>query len=462
MRTRLVLLAPLLAGCPDRTISGVPVEQGTVETKDIPSVPRRDLDVLFVIDSSGSMREEQESLKANFPRFVSVLESIDGGLPNVHLGVITPDLGTQALDGSAPAIGGCSGSGGNRGALHGIAGGPLFLSDADDGAGGRSRNYTGTLAERFSELADVGDMGCGIEQHLESMKVALDNNPANAGFLREDALLAVVLIADEDDCSLAQKALFDGNTSDSTWGDRVNFRCTREGVACDTPGTSLDQPGLREDCHPNYDSTMLTQTDRYATFLKGLKTDPRDVIVAGIVGDAGPFEIQAKTVGAQTYSVLKPSCTYNGASGAQFAYPAIRMLDFMSQFPGHATSTTICDADLSDALTQVAAQIVPELGSPCFDSPLADVDPFTAGPQYECTVTEYRRTGTADEELRVFPQCTSGRTPCWKVEEDAAQCFFTDTDPHLKLVLDLGGEAAQATTRLKVNCVTTTDSGEVM
>ena len=75
------------------------------------------------------------------------------------------------------------------------------------------------------------------------MKVALDHNPANAGFVRPDAYLAVVVIADEDDCSLAKKSLFDGNAADPTYGDRVNFKCTHEGITCDSPATDLDQPG---------------------------------------------------------------------------------------------------------------------------------------------------------------------------------------------------------------------------
>jgi hypothetical protein len=70
------------------------------------------------------------------------------------------------------------------------------------------------LAQAFSQLASVGTNGCGIEQHLEATKRALDGNPLNAGFVRDSAFLAVIVIADEDDCSLASSALFDGNRSD--------------------------------------------------------------------------------------------------------------------------------------------------------------------------------------------------------------------------------------------------------
>ena len=60
MRFTSTLLLLALAACPDRSVSTVFPSQGKVETKDIPAVPRRDLDILFLIDNSGSMKEEQD------------------------------------------------------------------------------------------------------------------------------------------------------------------------------------------------------------------------------------------------------------------------------------------------------------------------------------------------------------------------------------------------------------------
>ena len=77
MRAEKLWLLGLLAsvgGCPDRTIAAVSVDQTKVEEKDFPATLRRDVDILFLIDDSGSMKEEQDSLKANFHRFISVLE----------------------------------------------------------------------------------------------------------------------------------------------------------------------------------------------------------------------------------------------------------------------------------------------------------------------------------------------------------------------------------------------------
>jgi hypothetical protein len=445
--TSCVLLA--LCGCPDRTVSAVVPEQGKVETKDIPAVPRKDLDILFVIDDSMSMKEEQDSLKANFSRFIGVLESLDGGLPNVQIGVITPNLGTVAIDGTKGApIGTCRTDGGERGELRTLgAGGPRFLRDVARAGGGRDTNYGAqTLAQAFSQLASVGSAGCGIEQHLEAMKRALDNNAVNAGFVRDNAYLAVILIADEDDCSLANAKLFDGAPN----GDILNFRCTTRGVACDSPPDPLETViGRRQDCHAKDDSDTLANLDRYVDFLKKKKADPRDVIVAGIVGDPEPFEI----VQGPGTKVLGRSCSYTGPTGEQFAFPAVRTSEFLAQFPNTAR-TTICDADLSDGLEQIGVLLRKTIIDSCFE--------YTLASPYDCSVTEVQRhTGAPDEELRTLPACGDGRMPCWRIEEAAQECAYTKTSPHLKLVVERGGETPPPDIRVKASCVTVQGSGPV-
>src|SRR5882757_7455696 len=121
MRNALILTSLLgltaLAGCPDRTISEVNPQQGRVEYKDIPVTVNRNLDLLFVIDDSPSMADKQQNLADNFPNFINVLNTIQGGLPDVHIGVVTSDMGSKGNDGMTGngigqvGNGGCSGSG---------------------------------------------------------------------------------------------------------------------------------------------------------------------------------------------------------------------------------------------------------------------------------------------------------------------------------------------------------------
>ena len=439
MRRYLLLL--LIAGCPDRSISAVTPEQGKVETKDIPT-QRRGADILFVIDNSGSMKEEQDSLRANFGKMMEVLETLDGGMPDVHIGVATSDLGTSTEDGSSDGSKfGCNGTG-DDGQLRTT---PVVTGRyiADDGHG--SKNYSGTLDAAFSALADVGTLGCGIEQHLRGMERALQN-PANTGFVRPDAYLAVVVIGDEDDCSLANNGLFDSSAN----ADTVNFACTNDGVECDEP--DMTTPGKRTNCRASDHAHWVQSTDHFAEFLKNQKTDPRDVVVAGIVGDPTPFGITSKN----NVSVLAPSCTYAGPTGDQTAFPAVRTTDFLSQFELR-TSATICGADLQKGMTQIGALLKAEFGDPCFENQLADSDPSTPALDPDCSVSEVKRiSGGDDVELDLIPACkqTSGATPCWRVEEDAVSCSYTHTDPHLKLVIDRGGAAVDPAIHVRASCVT--------
>ena len=290
----------LLAGCPDRSINKPDVSQGRVEYKDIPVTVNRDIDILFVIDDSPSMLDKQTNLKANFPNFINVLNTIQGGLPNVHLGVVTSDLGSKGADDAQPGpgigtgAGMCSGNGKSGNLQTQMT--PLvtgsYISDIKDSTGNRQTNYTGMLSDAFSAIASVGANGCGFEQHIEAAKRALNNNAANAGFLRPTAYLAIIFLADEDDCSMAHSTLIGSDTA--TLGPLQSFRCTRFGIRCDQGGAdsnAMNQIGPKGMCHSVDDGTYLTKIPDYVNFFKGLKSDPNSVIVAAIAGVTSPFEV---------------------------------------------------------------------------------------------------------------------------------------------------------------------------
>src|SRR5262245_66112087 len=87
--------AGLVTGCPDRSISEINPLQGRVEAKDIPIKINRKVDILFLIDNSPSMADKQKNLADNFPKFIDVLDSIQGGRPDVHISVVTSDMGAN-------------------------------------------------------------------------------------------------------------------------------------------------------------------------------------------------------------------------------------------------------------------------------------------------------------------------------------------------------------------------------
>jgi hypothetical protein len=461
----------LLTGCPDRTISEVTPQQGRVEYKDIPVKLNRKIDILFLIDDSPSMLDKQNNLKANFGNFINVLNTIEGGLPDVHIGVATSDLGTKGADDASPAPaigsgpGACSGQGkaGNLQTQSTPLVTGVFISDslAADGIT-RTTNYTGSLANAFAAIASVGAGGCGFEQHLEGAKRALSNNPANAGFLRSDALLAIVFIMDEDDCSISKSALLGPDTN--TLGPLQSMRCTRFGITCATGGAdsnAMNQVGPKGMCNSNESSAYLTKVANYVSFFKGLKSDPNNVIVAAIAGVTTPFDIELRTPpgGGSPIPALAHSCTYTDVMNAtQVADPAVRMKQFLDSFPNRSTFSTICQQDLSGGLTLIAQLLKTVIGSPCIDGKLADVDPNTPGPQYDCSVSDVTKFGKPDQVEKVLPQCnnlttpaSSSNIPCWAIETDP-KC--TSSFGMLTLKVERGGMTVADDTHVISYCVT--------
>ena len=423
---------------------------------EVPATPNRDLDILFVVDDSSSMADKQANLVANFPNFINVLATGPGGLPNLHLGVITTDMGTKgSADASpGPAIGqlgqgGCAGLG-KGGALQ-VSGAPVtgtFISDIALTDGSRQKNYTGDLSSVFGMMARVGAGGCGFEQPLASVRAALANNPANAGFLRPSALLAVIFLTDEDDCSISHSTMLGPETA--ALGPQQSFRCTRFGVTCDTGGTTTDamnQVGTKSACHANTGSQFVDDVAPFHDFLLGLKADARQVIVAGIMGTTDPFAVELRTQpGTGTTSpALAHSCTFNGAAGPEVADPPVRLQAFLDLFPDRSTTSSICQQDLSGALGQVGQLVATTVGSPCIGVVLADSDSTKPGVQPDCIVED-----VVGATATLIKECDANNTPtCWRLDTDAVNCTSLD---HLKLVVVRSGAPDPATVT-RMRCV---------
>ncbi len=162
----------------DRTILTRVVEPGP-QTDTFTQGSYQKSDILFVVDNSCSMSEEQGSLARNFHEF---LGQANEGLNDYRIAVTTTDLSDS-----------------NKAAR-----GRIVPLDAPLAERVVTRAAQPSPLERFRENALVGIDGDGFEQGLEAAFLAL--SPArlkeeNAGFLREDALLAVVYVSDEDDAS---------------------------------------------------------------------------------------------------------------------------------------------------------------------------------------------------------------------------------------------------------------------
>ena len=470
-----------LTGCPDRDVSKVNPIQDNVDTKVIPVTLNRDLDLLFVVDNSGSMAGEQMSLAQNFPSFIGVLQTIEGGLPNVHIGIVSSNVGA-AGQASVP---GCAGQGddGNllvKAGCTGLTG--QFISDIADASGARVKNYTGNLETLFSCMAQLGTGGCGFEMHLESMYRALQPGK-NPGFYRPAAYLGVVIIADEDDCSTEMGSMFGDPTAglNSPLGPRTSFRCFEFGVVCDN-NPSPRAFGTKTGCKPNPDSQYMYEITKYIDFLKGLKEDPSLVIVATIIGVND--DMNTAVVGPDPTTPMNPllqkSCFISDPNDANDgAVPSFRLSTFTHAFANRNTQTSICSATLQDALQNIADLLKLAIGNPCLQSGISDRVPADAcdrspsptpadgigpanGCQFECAVMDVRNPNSDNREEVVIPWCAANghTTPCWKIAPNALQCPIpvaplppNDNPDSLAIEVDRGGGSPPSGTFLEVQCV---------
>ncbi len=439
-------MCSLAAGCNDRSISGVTPAQNKVEIHDIPVTANRNVDLLFVVDDSGSMKAEQDSLRGHFKDFITRLSAIDGGLPDVHLGIISTDVGT------GPGNSLCTSLGDDGHLLtHGCAGldpGATFISDIATEAGPRTRNYTGNLEDVFSCMADLGTLGCGAEQPLESMRLALDPaRDTNPGFLRDDSLLAIVIISDEDDCSTKDRSMF---TRPGT-PNSVVYGCTEFGLQCDE--ADLRAFGDKHHCVAKPDPQYLFDVDEYVALIDQLRPDPDKLVIATITGQPGCVRIEPNPDPRDPGSPYLAQLHECDASVAGAAYPALRTAAFRDAFTA-PTYVPIGNGNIADALDQVAKAISSKGGTWCVEGTLADVNPRADGPQYDCAVTDIQHPRTANEIQTVVPECDAGHSqkPCWSIVPDEIACASYTT--HLKMDIDRGDQSVPSDTHVSVECVT--------
>lgn len=129
------------------------------------------VDIVMLIDNSTSMQQHQARLSKQMPTLVSVLQSLK---MDYHIVVITTSMG----------------SGGDGGQFKGS---PTVLT-----------NQTANLATVLSDRILQGEAGKDLERGLESLQSVLDPGylaTDGAGFFRDDALMAVIALSDEDDSS---------------------------------------------------------------------------------------------------------------------------------------------------------------------------------------------------------------------------------------------------------------------
>jgi hypothetical protein len=469
MLGRACILRPLVAfaasGCITSTseITDTGPDPSTFEP--VPLAVTRELDVLFLVDDSGSMRQEQAALASGFDRFIQLLEDADGRLPGLHIGVASSDVGTGPEGDGIPL---CEGQG-DDGVLQVPDGCPVltdgsrFIRDVAGTSGGRDINYSGTLAEQFSCMARLGTAGCGFEQHFESMKRALSGQVLNGDFLRPEASLAVLFVADEDDCSADDRGLFDPSQDDraAPLGELSSFRCFEFGVECAPVDGGEREVGPRTGCAPEEGSRYLAPVSSYVEFLRGLKADPDRVFVSTIAGDPGPVAVMEDPERDPAELMVAPTCTIcpgGAASGCETrdalvsAAPAIRMQALVDAFGAAGHRQDICSydpatdsLDFGAALAGVAEKLAPRIATSCLSTAPLDTDEAAAGTQAACQLVE-----VADGAELAIPACDAspGAQPCFRLRDAPEQCPASG----LALAIDRGSAPPAAGAVLSLRC----------
>ncbi|MCA9662515.1 MAG: VWA domain-containing protein [Myxococcales bacterium] len=491
--SRLALLAgaavalPQLLGCLDHPLKLVEYDKTQVDQSGIQLAINKDVDILFVIDDSGSMAEEQALLSANFGSFIGVLEE-DDVKANYRIGITTTDMGNPRCgnlttpSNGALLLSSCVDRVGDGDFVYNGVEPPLdasyacedFCSKTDaelairpttteldsdakprpwlENIEGQTNLPDGvSTLEAFQCFGPQGVAGCGYESHLESMYQALSrsevNGDPNYGFLRDKAILSVVFLTDELDCSLneAHESVFIDNKTFWNSPDDVaptSAVCMRAGVAC----TGSGDPSY-ENCYAeNYDESgnpgasdddaVLYPVGRYTDFLQGVEDAKReldagqDVLVAVIggvpVGYAnGDADITYSAVADQLYLDdygIAPGCTLGEGEAA----PPVRLREFAEDFEvgDERNMFSICQDNYSAALGAIADKIRDQIKPACMPQCVQDADTTTPILDQECTLVEENPT-TGDSTP--IAECVK-EGGAWVPADGASVCYVALVD----------------------------------
>ncbi len=295
------------------------------------------VDLLWVIDSSTSMKDEQVELAAKFDALISELAVLGA---DFHIGVITTDI-TAAGQAGVLQVG--PGDSPSEGCL--APPDDLVASCADlnlDEPFLSYDNYAnadGTIDEvrlqdDFRCIASVGTCGAYYERGIEAISRALSDDMLagpNAGFLRDDAFLAVLFLTDEDDCS---------------------------------SGGALT-PQAESDCYVAETRDLLLDTQAVYDQLVALKDgDPTRVLIGGIIGPSDPRFPDAPTrseYAQREQSNALASCNRQiadaEASAILSARDGMRYRELIDLAGTLSVEASICAEDYTAALLRIGQVI---------------------------------------------------------------------------------------------------------
>jgi hypothetical protein len=443
-------------------------------------------DILFMIDNSPSMSPKQLRLRAQLGNMIQVLDdfAMKGNPGSYHLGVITSDLGAGQfnLGGGQCHPGGDGGKLQPLGAAHDPSCQPPTGANFliyDQLASTTNAPPMQDVATTLGCMVTVGDKGCGFEHQLESVYRALHDMPAeNAGFLRDGAVLVVVFLTDEDDCSAPPDTdLFDPAQT-ASYGALLSYRCTQYGVVCGTPAVAPpygDSVVPLAGCAPAPNPPgKLFDVSRYQRFFRspasagGAKPNPADVALFAIDAPADPFRVELANpnpvppgpyvtcpgpIDGKTCAVVLDHSCAAADDPSVTGDPAVRLNAVVgAPFLG----ASICDASYSAALAALGNTIVSyRQGNGCLPGVLPDAN------EPRCKIDDLTQNPDGSTSDAMIAPCaeTGGAMPCWRLDPAASCTQYRDPrDGSLsgfRLVIDRAAPPP-ANTTTQARCVVLT------
>lgn len=302
---------------------------------------------------------------------------------------------------------------------------PVYLAARDYSSQGEDEDDLDVdddkVIEDFACLSNVGTCQIGAstypERGLDAVYEALNpENEANKGFLRDDALLLIVFVTDDDDCSV-------GYNED---GERNDARLRSE--QC-----------WGEDAEP-----LLAVQEIYDYVTTRVKSSESQAMAAAIVGP-----VPAGFV----WDGHRYSCSREDEDGVHLATAGDRYSRFVRAFGARGVIGSICEADFEPVLDQVTRSVSRSLGQTCLTSQPKACNPDApdCGPGVECVQAAPPRTllreSVVPEEGREDADEDSGMTVCDDVEECLLDDDADDTRACVSGICSIGGEPITCSTQ---------------
>ena len=355
-----------------------------------PEPTQRAVDILFVVDNSGSMGEEQGKLATGIESLIAVLDAANPPV-DYRIAVTTTDNGNPWCIGTGPEAGNLRATSCRSRPAEFVFNGASPVDAFDEACGSLCaletlgldepwvdvERSTGTTNVPGDAVLDTlrcmlpqGIDGCGFESQLESMRKALirSETPSDMayGFLRPGALPAVMLITDEADCSYdaEHESIFlpEGNRVFWSHPDAAaptSAVCWNAGVACDGPScfsVNLDVNGNTVAEADADGGAVLRPVSRYVDALA-----ERGAYVAAIYGvnADGTVTYQESLTDPQFQSDfgIGPGCESAGGR----AVPPVRTREMIGAVSGPGNEHSICGAGFQVAMTSFGTAIVGRL-----------------------------------------------------------------------------------------------------